>query len=101
MAELDTKLRRVYEDNLSGKLPDHILTIFISDYDSEKAKLQKAVSGLETALERVRDTQADIGRFRELIQKYTHFETLDRFMLHELTASLSNLRIIRPISSYS
>lgn len=84
LTELDTKLKRVYEDNLSGKLPDHILTIFISDYDSEKAELQKTVSRLESALDRVRDTQADIDRFRELIQKYTRFETLDRFMLHEL-----------------
>lgn len=84
LAELDVKLKRVYEDNLSGKLPDHIFAVFISDYDSEKAALKESVAGLEKSLERVRDTQADIARFRGLIQKYTSFETLDRFMLNEL-----------------
>ena len=29
-------------------------------------------------------TKADIDRFADLIRKYTSFEKLDRFMLHEL-----------------
>lgn len=35
LAGLDAKLRRAYEDNLSGKLPDHIFTMLIGNYDEE------------------------------------------------------------------
>lgn len=35
-------------------------------------------------MEKVRDTEADIDRFADLIQKYTSFEELDSFMLNEL-----------------
>lgn len=84
LADLDVKLKRTYEDNLSGKLPDHIFSMFIADYDTEKAALRTTISDLEQALERVRDTKADIDRFAMLIQKYTSFEELDSFMLNEL-----------------
>lgn len=69
---------------MSGKLPDHIFTMFIADYDKERATLKESIAELEKALEKVRDTKADIDRFAALIQKYTSFEKLDRFMLHEL-----------------
>ncbi len=84
LAELDVKLKRTYEDNISGKLPDHIFSMFIADYDAEKATLKATIANIRKALEKVRDTEADIDRFAELIQKYTSFEELDRFMLNEL-----------------
>ena len=84
LAELDVKLKRTYEDNISGKLPDHIFSMFIADYDAEKAALKTTIANTRKALEKVRDTEADIDRFTKLIQKYTSFEELDRFMLNEL-----------------
>ena len=84
LADLDMKLKRTYEDNMSGKLPDHIFTMFIADYDTERATLKANIAEMEKALEKVRDTKADIDRFADLIRKYTSFEKLDRFMLHEL-----------------
>ena len=84
LAELDVKLKRTYEDNISGKLPDHIFSMFIADYDAEKATLKATIAATRKTLEKVRDTEADIDRFAKLIQKYTSFEELDRFMLNEL-----------------
>lgn len=46
--------------------------------------LKANIAEMEKALEKVRDTKADIDRFAALIRKYTSFEKLDRFMLHEL-----------------
>ena len=84
LAQLDVKLKRTYEDNISGKLPDHIFSMFIEDYDAEKAALKATIADTKRALEKVRDTKADIDRFAQLIQKYTSFTELDRFMLNEL-----------------
>jgi len=72
------------EDNMSGKLPDHIFRMFITDYDGEKATLKESVRGMERTLEKARNAEADVGRFVSLIQKYAGCETLDRFMLNEL-----------------
>lgn len=58
--------------------------MFISDYDTEKAALKATIANIRKSLEKVRDTAADIDRFAKLIQKYTSFEELDRFMLNEL-----------------
>ncbi len=66
--------------DLSGRLPDHIFTMFIADYDTERATLKANIAEME----KVQDTKADIDRFAALIRKYTSFEKLDRFMLHEL-----------------
>ena len=84
LADLDVKLKHTYEDNMSGKLPDHIFSMFIADYDTEKATLRASITDMERRLEKVRDTKSDIDRFAALIQKYTSFEELDRFMLNEL-----------------
>ena len=67
LAGLDAKLRRAYEDNLFGKLPDHIFTMLIGNYDEEKETSQRT----------------------KLIQKYTSFEELDSFMLHELIEKIT------------
>ena len=84
LADLDVKLKRAYEDNMNGKLPDHIFSMFIADYDAERAELRSSISDMEKALEKVRDAKSDIDRFAALIKKYTSFEELDRFMLNEL-----------------
>ena len=84
LADLDVKLKRSYEDNISGKLPDHIFSMFIADYDAEKEALKTSISDLEKALDKVQDLKADIDRFANLIRKYISFEELDSFMLNEL-----------------
>lgn len=84
LADLDVKLKWAYEDNMNGKLPDHIFSMFIADYDAERAGLRSSISDMEKALEKVRDAKSDIDRFAALIKKYTSFEELDRFMLNEL-----------------
>ena len=84
LAELDVKLKKSYEDNMSGKLPDHIFSMFVADYDADKAKLKEAARSMEQTLEKARNAQNDVERFVKLIQKYAGFEKLDRFMLNEL-----------------
>ena len=84
LSGLDTKLRRAYEDNLIGKLPDHIFTMFAGNYDSEKAALQAAVQTLTQQVQTATTAADNVQRFAALIQKYTSFEELDSFMLHQL-----------------
>ena len=82
--EVDILYEKLFEDNMSGKLPDHIFKMFIAGYDDEKATLKEAVRSMELTLEKARNAETDADRFVKLIQKYAGFEELDRFMLHEL-----------------
>ena len=67
LADLDVKLKRTYEDNMGGKLPDHIFTMFIADYDKERATLKESIAEMEKTFEKVQDTKAGIDRFADLI----------------------------------
>ena len=89
LAGLDAKLRRAYEDNLSGKLPDHIFTMLIGNYDEEKETLQHTIRELEKRIDSSNAAMSDVERFSKLIQKYTSFEELDSFMLHELIEKIT------------
>lgn len=89
LAGLDAKLRRAYEDNLSGKLPDHIFTMLIGNYDEEKETLQRTIRELEKRIDASNAARSDVERFSKLIQKYTSFEELDSFMLHELVEKIT------------
>lgn len=89
LAGLDAKLRRAYEDNLSGKLPDHIFTMLIGNYDEEKETLQRTIRELEKRIDASNAARSDVERFSKLIQKYTSFEELDSFMLHELIEKIT------------
>jgi len=89
LAGLDAKLRRAYEDNLSGKLPDHIFTMLIGNYDEEKVTLQRTIRELEKRIDASNAAMSDVERFSKLIQKYTSFEELDSFMLHELIEKIT------------
>lgn len=89
LAGLNAKLRRAYEDNLSGKLPDHIFTMLIGNYDEEKETLQRTIRELEKRIDASNAARSDVERFSKLIQKYTSFEELDSFMLHELIEKIT------------
>lgn len=44
---MDVRIKKVYEDNLSGKIPDELFAVFISDYTNEKQTLTESVLLLE------------------------------------------------------
>ncbi len=54
------------------RLADHIFTMFIADYDTERATLKANIAEME----KVRDTKTDIDRFmlHELIDRITIYE---------------------------
>ena len=82
--EVDILYEKLFEDNMSGKLPDHIFKMFIADYDAEKATLKESIRSMEQTLEKARNAETDADRFVKLVRQYAGCEELDRFMLHEL-----------------
>lgn len=81
MEEMDARIKRVYEDNLSGKIPDDLFSVFITDYQNEKQTLTETVKALEDEVSSFQENRTDVSRFVALLKEYTNITTLDRQVL--------------------
>ena len=87
---MDFRIKKVYEDNLSGKIPDELFTVFISDYTNEKQTLTESVFSLKDEINTLQESRTDVSRFIKLIKKYADITTLDR---ETLTALIDKITI--------
>ena len=83
LAELETLLCKIYEDNALGKLSDNRYQTLGSQYDSEQSKLTAEVSALEKSIHGYEKHEKDADRFISLIDKYESFDNLTIAMLNE------------------
>lgn len=90
LEEMDNRIKRVYEDNLSGKIPDDLFSMFISDYQNEKQTLAESIHTLEDEVCLLQESRADVSRFIALLKEYTDISTLDR---QTLTALIDKITI--------
>lgn len=81
--ELDTIIKRLYEDNVSGKLSDERFMLLSGDYEAEQKALRESIKEFADKLEQQKDEALNIGRFMEVVHKYTRFEELTPAMLRE------------------
>lgn len=81
---MDARIKRVYEDNLSGKIPDDLFSVFITDYQNEKQTLTETVKSLEDEVSLLQENRTDVSRFVALLKEYTNITTLDRQVLTAL-----------------
>ena len=90
LEEMDARIKRVYEDNLSGKIPDDLFSVFITDYQNEKQTLTETVHTLEDEVSKLQENRTDVSRFIALLKEYTNITTLDR---QTLTALIDKITI--------
>lgn len=84
LEEMDARIKRVYEDNLSGKIPDDLFSLFITDYQNEKQTLTETVKSLEDEVSSLQENRIDVSRFIALLKEYTNITELDRQILTAL-----------------
>lgn len=82
--ELDGIIKKLYEDNFTGKLSDERYMIFSKDYEDEQHTLKAEVEDLRSQIEEQTSKVVNINSFLTVAKKYTSFETLTPGMLHEL-----------------
>jgi site-specific DNA recombinase len=83
IAELDKIIKRLYEDNVTGKISDERYMMFSEDYEAEQKALRESVKEVAAKLERQKDEALNVGRFMEVVHKYMTFEELTPAMLRE------------------
>ena len=83
-SDLDNIIKRLYEDNILGKLSDERFKILSADYEKEQHDLRADMQAIQGQLEELDSKTINISSFLKLARKYTSFEKLTPSMLHDL-----------------
>ncbi len=88
MKELDTIFKRLYEDNISGKLTDERFRKLSQDYEDEQNTLKDQVLLLREEVEAAESQSANVDRFLSIVDRYTEIPELTPHILHEFVEKI-------------
>ena len=88
LAELDRLIRRIYEDNVSGRLSDRLFDQMMTDYEQERADVEKALDRDKESLDQLTQRSVNTDKFIQLVRKYTDFSELTPAMLNEFVSKI-------------
>ena len=83
IAELDTIIRKLYEDNVCGKLTDERFTKLSAGYEQEQTELAASVQTLRSELAATQEHTGNAEKFLKLVRKYTEPKELTAVMVQE------------------
>lgn len=96
VSELDTIIKRLYEDNVLGKLSDERFITLSKDYEFEQTNLNQEVTSLESQLSKQKEETENIQKFLKVVRKYTSLEELSPNIVNEL---IDRIEIHKPDKS--
>ena len=91
--DLDLLIKKVYEDNAMGKLPDRRYEMLSSDYEKEQQELEISMQEIREKLMQFEDDTDRTEEFLSLVHKYTDIQELtpaivnefvDRVLVHKI-----------------
>lgn len=81
--ELNTLIKKLYEGNATGKIPDKHFERLLSEYDSEQTALETEIADLKAQIDSVNEDSAKADKFIAVVRRYTDFTELTTPMLNE------------------
>lgn len=88
IAEIDNIIKRLYEDNLNGKLSDGRFSKMSADYEQEQRTLENSNAELKCMVDTCEEQSLNIKSFLKCVRKYTEPCELTPDMLHELVEKI-------------
>lgn len=86
--EISRLIRRLYEDNISGKLSEENMSIMLSEYEAEQKRVLTEIEEDRKAVAEIKEDQGNVDKFIKLIRKYTEFEELTPIMINEFVSKV-------------
>lgn len=80
---LNTLIRKIYEDNVSGKLTDKRFELLSAEYEQEQEGLEKSIIETQAAIDGFNADSMRADKFIELTKRYRDFSELTTPMLNE------------------
>ena len=99
--ELNFMLKKLYEDNVSGKISDRQFSFLSEQYDSEAESLEQKIEEIGALVIEDKTDKANPRKFVALIKKYTDissitddmlFEFIDKIYVHQVTGGRTRYR---------
>lgn len=82
-AELDILLKKVYEDNVLGRLPDKRYEMLSAGYEKEQAELEQSIKACREQLTQYDEDTDRTEEFLALVHKYTDITELTPVIINE------------------
>jgi len=83
VAELNTLIKRIYEDFVSGRLTEKRFELFSHEYEVEQIELERSITQLKAEIEIFNTDSNRADRFIEIAHRYTDFSELTPSMINE------------------
>lgn len=81
--ELNTLIKKLYEGNATGKIPDKHFERLLSEYDSEQTALETEIEDLKAQIDSFHEDNTKADKFIAVVRRYTDFTELTTPMLNE------------------
>ena len=96
IAELDVIIKRLYEDNISGKLSDERFIKLSRDYELEQTNLTNLVEHLRQEVKEQEKQKVNVRQFVSAVRKYTDMQQLDASVLREFVEKIYISEVYTP-----
>lgn len=80
--ELTALFKRLYEDNVLGKIPNEVFRKLSDDYLAEQKEIQTTIPKKESDLERLKASVSNVSTFIDKAKQYTEINKLTAEILH-------------------
>ena len=84
ISELSSIFKRLYEDNVNGKISDERFMELSADYEAEQAELKKRAAALQAELDKSQAATVNAEKFMGIVRKHLAFEELTPTLLREM-----------------
>ena len=83
ITELDTIIKRLYEDNINAKISDERFIKLSRDYELEQSNLRTEAEAMRQDVEQREQKKGSVKNFIAVTKKYTELKELDATVLRE------------------
>ena len=96
--ELNTLFKRLYEDNVLGKVTNEQFRMLSEGYNAEQREIAERLLVLRQEIEDLKSAATNVERFVDIVHKYTNLQELtpevlrtfiEKIVIHERTAKHS------------
>ena len=86
--ELNILMKKLYEDNISGKLSDKRFEFMLSEFENEQDTIEISMENAKAEIEKYESDTVRADKFIELVKRYTDFSELTTPMLNEFVEKI-------------
>ena len=81
--ELNNLIKKLYEGNATGKIPDKHFERLLAEYDNEQTVLETEIEDLKAQIDSFNEDNTKADKFIAVVRRYTDFTELTTPMLNE------------------